>query len=138
MDDHLAILRLMADYCYYTDINDSRAWADCFTDDAVWEGGIFGRFEGGKEGAYAYHAPAGDGTFDYRHINTNHRIDQDGDRATVTSHMQVYDQRGEVPVLIFSGLYDDLVEKQNGKWLIRKRILVFDTRHFRNKVLAEA
>lgn len=135
MQDYIEILRVMSDYCYYTDVADSRAWANCFTEDCVWEGGHFGRFEG-REGAYAYHSAPGDIAYDYRHITTNHRVDIDGDRAVATSHIQVFDQQGETPVLIFSGLYDDVFERRDGKWLIHSRTLVFDPRHFTNKAKA--
>lgn len=130
MNDFEAIRRLMADYCFGTDTGDTDAWVECFTDDIIWDGGAFGRFDS-REEARAYHGAAGDAIFNFRHINTNHRIDVQGDRATVASYVQVYDQSATPPALMFSGFYDDELVRQNGRWLIRRRKLVADARELR-------
>jgi ketosteroid isomerase-like protein len=125
MNDYEAIRRLLADYCFGTDTGDTARWIGCFTDDIVWEGGAFGRFEG-REAARAYHQGAGDASKNFRHINSNAAIDIDGEHATVRSYVQVYDQSGATPAMVFSGFYDDRLVKQGGRWLIRARRLVSD------------
>lgn len=125
MTDHDAIRRLLADYCFGTDSGDTDRWVGCFTDDIVWEGGAFGRFNSKAE-ARAYHAAAGDAARNFRHVNTNALIDVDGDDAMVDSYVQVYDQSGPAPALIFSGFYRDTLVKQGGGWLIRTRSLITD------------
>jgi len=126
MTDHDAIRRLLADYCFGTDTGDTERWLGCFTDDIIWDGGAFGRFEG-KEQARAYHRQAGDAMLNFRHINSNPLIDVDGDRASVDSYVQVYDQSGPTSTLIFSGFYRDTLAQQGGQWLIRTRDLIADS-----------
>lgn len=123
MTDHDAIRRLLAEYCLGTDTGDTERWAGCFTDDVVWEGGAFGRFEG-KDDARAYHKAGGEMAKSMRHINSNAAIDVQGDTAAVDSYIQVYDQSGDAPIIIFSGFYRDELVKQNGRWLIRSRQLI--------------
>lgn len=125
MNDYEAIRRLLADYCFGTDTGDTDRWVGCFAGDIVWEGGAFGRFEG-RDGARAYHRGAGDATKNFRHINTNAAIDIEGESATVRSYVQVYDQSGAKPMIVFSGFYDDRLVKQGGRWQIRTRRLVSD------------
>ena len=48
IDDINAITRLKHLYCYYADRHDSDNWANLFTEDGVFDGGVFGRHEGGK------------------------------------------------------------------------------------------
>ena len=121
MDDYEKIRRLMAEYCFATDTADTVRWAGLFTEDVLWEGGAFGRFEG-REGAIAYHQ-AGGNPAQYRHITSNSVIDLEGDRARVASYVQVFDQGGPQAVLMFSGVYQDVVVKQGGRWLIKERHL---------------
>jgi len=125
MDDYEAIRRLLADYCFGTDTGDTERWVGCFADDILWEGGAFGRFEG-REAARAYHQGAGDASRNFRHVNSNAAIDIEGETATVRSYIQIYDQSGQTPAIVFSGFYDDRLVKQDGRWLIRTRRLVGD------------
>jgi ketosteroid isomerase-like protein len=125
VNDYEAIRRLLADYCFGTDTGDTDRWTGCFADDIVWDGGAFGRFEG-LENARAYHRSAGDGSKNFRHVNTNAVIDIEGESATVRSYIQVYDQSGPTPAIAFSGFYDDRLVKRGGRWLIRMRRLVSD------------
>jgi hypothetical protein len=122
MNDYEAIRRLLADYCFGTDTGDTDLWAGCFADDILWEGGPFGRFEG-RDAARAYHQAAGEAAQNFRHINTNAVIDIEGEYAIVRSYIQVYDQSGPTPAIVFSGFYDDRLIKENGRWLIRLRRL---------------
>lgn len=133
MSDHEAIRRVMTEYCFGTDTGDTERWLACFTDDIVWEGGAFGRFEG-KEAGRAYHRGAGDASLNYRHINANHVIDIDGDRAAVRSYVLVLDQTGAAPAIMFSGFYDDVLVRSGGQWLIRSRKLVADGRELGSRV----
>jgi ketosteroid isomerase-like protein len=126
MNDYEAIRHLLANYCFGTDTGDTQRWADSFTDDIVWEGGAFGRFEG-KQAGIAYHSGSGDASKSMRHINTNHQIEIDGDTAKVDSYAQVFDQSGPSPTIVFSGFYRDTLVKQGGRWLISARTLHWDS-----------
>ncbi|SCW59671.1 SnoaL-like domain-containing protein [Sphingobium faniae] len=127
MSDIEDIRRLLADYCFGTDSGDTERWVACFTDDVVWDGGAFGRFEG-KAAARAYHQGAGDAALNYRHINTNHVIAVDGDRAAVQSYVLLLDQSGSALAIAFSGFYDDALVRDGGCWRIRSRRLLPDAR----------
>lgn len=122
MDDYEKIRRLIAEYCFATDTGDTARWVSLFSEDVRWEGGAFGRFEG-REAATAYHRAAGDASKNFRHVTTNLLIDLDGDRAAVSSYVQVYDQSGQQPALMFSGVYQDALVKQGDTWLIKERHL---------------
>jgi ketosteroid isomerase-like protein len=123
MNDIEDIRRVLAEYCFATDCGDSEAWLATFTDDIVWEGGAFGRFSGMDE-ARAYRATSANSACTYRHFTTNSIIDIEGSQARVRSYVQVFDQSGQSPILVFSGLYADVFEKSNGKWRIKVRHLL--------------
>ena len=47
VEDVEAIKKLKYQYCAYCDDNYNADWiANLFTEDAIWEGGTFGRYEG--------------------------------------------------------------------------------------------
>lgn len=46
LEDVEAIKKLKARYCLYVDERDEDGFASLFTEDAVWDGGSFGRYEG--------------------------------------------------------------------------------------------
>lgn len=46
LEDVEAIRRLKARYCQYVDERNEDGWVSLFTEDAVWDGGDFGRYEG--------------------------------------------------------------------------------------------
>jgi ketosteroid isomerase-like protein len=123
MSDIEDIRRVLAEYCFATDSGDSDAWLATFTNDIVWEGGAFGRFSGIAE-AQAYHSASAGSAVNFRHFTTNSIIDIEGSQARVCSYIQVYDQSGQSPVLVFSGLYADVFEKSNRKWRIKVRRLL--------------
>ena len=122
MNDHDAIRRLLADYCFATDAGDTERWLGTMTDDIVWDGGDLGGFEG-KEAGRAGHSSAGDGSAAYQHINTNHLINVDGDTATVQSYVQVINLKDLTAGIIFAGYYSDKLVKRDGQWLISRREL---------------
>lgn len=134
MTDIEAIRRVLVDYCFATDSGDTETWARTMSEEIVWEGGAFGRFEG-REGARAYHQAAGEHTLNFRHVMSNHRIDVTGDTAIAQCYVQVFDQSGPAPVTMFSGFYDDDLAREGGRWVIRTRRLVSDPRAVR--VLAQ-
>jgi len=122
MSDEEAIRRLMAEYCLGTDTGNTERWASCFTDDVVWDGGAFGRYEG-KEACRAFHQASGGASSALRHLNINPAIDVDGDRATVQSYIIVIQPGEGAPGVLFCGFYDDVMVKRDGRWLIQSRVL---------------
>jgi ketosteroid isomerase-like protein len=123
MSDIEDIRRVLAEYCFATDSGDSDAWLATFTNDIVWEGGAFGRFSG-IAAARAYHSASAGSAVNFRHFTTNSIIDIEGSHARVRSYIQVFDQSGQSPALVFSGVYADVFEKSNDKWRIKIRHLL--------------
>jgi ketosteroid isomerase-like protein len=123
MNDIENIRRVLAEYCYTTDSGDIEAWLDIFSDDIVWTGGAFGGFSGKAE-ARAYRSASVGGAVNFRHFISNSIIDIQGIRASARSYVQVFNQSAAVPVLAFSGLYDDRFEKNNDRWRIKTRHLL--------------
>ena|SRR5579872_3141121 len=119
MSDLEDIRRVIAEYCFATDTADTERWISLFAEDVLWEGGVFGRFTS-RDGARAYHLAASDSAH-YRHVTTNSIIDVDGAEASAQSYVLVFDQRGEAPALIFSGVCEDRFIRQDGRWLIKER-----------------
>ncbi len=137
MNDIEDIRRVLAEYCFATDSGDTEGWLATFTDDIVWEGGAFGRFSGIAE-ARAYHSASAGSAVNFRHFTTNSIIDIEGSQARVRSYVQVFDQSGQSPVLVFSGVYADVFEKSDGKWRIKVRHLLVHPKELAELLQKEA
>ena len=119
MDDLEAIRRLIADYCFHTDVSDVDRLLELFTEDFDFTG-VFGDFHG-HDGMRALHARTADrpkGTA--RHITTNTVIDLDGDTATARSYILVLSVEQTVTIRFSGGYYDRFVKK-DGRWYFRSR-----------------
>jgi ketosteroid isomerase-like protein len=59
-----------------------------------------------------------------KHAIVNVIVEVDGDRATSTSDLVMFDQVGDGPVTIRTGRYtDELAKQPDGRWLIKLRNL---------------
>lgn len=82
LEDIEAIRVLKARYCDRCDGGyDVEALMPLFTEDAVWDGGLFGRYEGARRIRRFFEATGGIVRF-AKHFVTNSAIEVDGDRAT--------------------------------------------------------
>ncbi len=84
VEDELAILRVMLDYSTFLDARDYDGYVNLFAPDGEW-----GNAEGIYKGRAAIHemllhvmGPANERTSAAYHLNSNPRVDVDGDRAT--------------------------------------------------------
>lgn len=116
------IKRLKAEYCLHCDRGYTPdALAALFTEDAVWDGGIRGRFEG-RAAIRAFFAKASE-IFPYAaHLVTNPIIDIDGDRAIGLWRMimpcTIRTPAGEDECTIQVSEYNETYRRENGRWLI--------------------
>ncbi len=119
MSDYEAIRNVLADYCFGTDAGDIERWLGAMTEDVVWEGGPFGRFQGHAAGR-EYHK-AGDPTA-YRHLTLNSMIRVDGDQAVAHSYVVLF-QQGETLTPAACLFYEDSLRKEGGRWRIARRVI---------------
>lgn len=122
MSDYDDIQKLLAEYCFATDTGDVQRYGAVFAEKGRWEGGAFGRFDG-RAGAIDFLSNGPADPKNFRHVGANAIITVTGDHATALSYIQVYDQSGQAPSLMFSGVYEDTLVKADGKWLFEVRIL---------------
>ena len=91
IEDQLDITELMARYNHAIDSSQAEAWADTFTDDAVFEGSAGA--VSGREELLAF-VRGRDQSNRIRHWNNNVLIDGDGDDATAKVYLVTFDVSG--------------------------------------------
>jgi hypothetical protein len=125
-DDKLLIMELFARYSHAVDGGDPDGVADCFFDDGTFRGrsGFFpGRQELRKLGMTMTSACLP------RHIVSNILITgRSGHKnvADVKSHLLFYEVKPEGFNFKTSGIYTDVVEKVDGSWKFRSRVMTLD------------
>lgn len=131
--DKVAIEDLLNRYYQHFGGSDPAAFNDYYTDDAVFD--VNGIVANGKEEIEAIYAgldedgesPTNVGTFHM--VISNLVVDIEGDTATASmlwTGIQNGDLRGP-PSLVEQGREYDLLVKQDGRWLIQKRVVVADS-----------
>lgn len=118
------IKKLKARYAAACDSSyDADAIAELFTEDAVWDGGIFGKAEGRENiRRFFRRAPA---VFSFAiHNVMNPRIEVNGDRATGEWYLlQPATREPETRAVWLAAVYHDEYVRVDGKWRFR-RLLV--------------
>ena len=120
MSDHDAIRNLLAEYCFGTDTGDTERWLATMTEDVVWDGGAYGRFEG-RSACRDVHQSSGGATM-LRHLTLNSMIRVDGDKAVAHSYVLLL-QQGEALTPVACLFYDDQLQKEPDGWRIRQRVI---------------
>jgi ketosteroid isomerase-like protein len=118
LEDIEALKQLKARYAGYCDENyDADRLAPLFTEDAIWDGGSMGRYEG-REAIRAFFASADRAVpFAIHHV-TNPIIKVDGDRATGRWYLWqpcTFHQGNQG--LWMAGRYDDIYRREADLWL---------------------
>jgi ketosteroid isomerase-like protein len=117
LEDIEALKLLKGRYARYCDEGyDAERLAPLFAEDAVWDGGVLGRFEG-REGIRAFFEGASEVMpFAIHHV-TNPVLEINGDRAT--GHWYLWQPcvhaAGE-QALWMAGRYDDEYRREDGDW----------------------
>ncbi|HJU16815.1 MAG TPA: nuclear transport factor 2 family protein [Stellaceae bacterium] len=123
LEEKDAIREVLAEYCFRLDGGDFAGMADLFTADGIWDT-AFGKAEGRAAiAALARDIRARAGAERPRaiHLVANIAIALDGARARVRSNWTVAQNSPEGPKISSGGGYDDEMEKQDGRWLFRRR-----------------
>lgn len=122
IEDRLAIRELLDDYCDCVNRNDAQAWSLNWAEDATWalpDYPDYGEIRGRDAIVAAWvdmmaHYPG------IVFISTMGTTRIDGDRADVRSYTSDVHTRDGV-VQRNRGRYDDVMVRQNGRWLIAQR-----------------
>lgn len=119
LEDIEAIRGLKARYCRAVDERDAAAWAALFTEDAIWDGGRFGRYEGFAEVRRYFEQILQNLAFTIHYV-MNPVIRVDGDRAHGTWYLfePCTMAEGSEPVWGAGSYEEDYVRTGDG-WKIR-------------------
>jgi len=130
--DRLLITERMARYCWAYDERRIDQLADCFTEDAVWEGNVLGRvqigpFEGRKR-IVDWLSEFWPHQMDQRrHMLLNTIVEEQTDDTAVTlSYLLLMSSDGRHPKIETTGFYRALYLRSGRRWLIRRLIAGFD------------
>ena len=114
------IKQMKAQYCAYADHGyDPEGMASLFTEDAIWDGGDFGRFEGVNAIKEFFSKISSDIVFAI-HPVMNPIIMVDGDTANAKWWLIMWctmNVEGRKEARWFAAEYDDHLVKRDGKWL---------------------
>ncbi|MGH7806385.1 MAG: nuclear transport factor 2 family protein [Candidatus Binatia bacterium] len=130
-DDWSAIANTLARYCHTVDFGDARGWAECFTEDGLFEESMFDRgvvtrLRGRKEMedfVAAAHRLMPHVVF-ARHNVSNQLIEGDGDRATAVSFVTFINTFDGSAIV--TAVYRDRLRKVGGRWLFEHREAAID------------
>ncbi|MEI9852424.1 MAG: nuclear transport factor 2 family protein [Sphingomonas sp.] len=125
VEDELALRRLLADYSAFLDDRDYDSYVGLFAPDAEWTnpGGSYRGQAAIRAMLEQALGPAGAPNRSAYHLNSNARIDLDGDRATAVSRY-LFVMRGpdHRPMPALAGIYRDAFVRQGGVWKIQRRL----------------
>lgn len=128
-NDKLAIHELLSRAAYSFDERDLAVLEQCFAPDAtmlvnIADGQTFGPFDGREAIMQLMKGTLDSQTDTRRHVISNFIFEAEGSQsATVLSSIVlVATEAGKINV-ITSGIYRDVVEKDNGEWQIKDRLL---------------
>jgi hypothetical protein len=110
----------------FSDEADPEVYAQCYTEDGVWDGGKeFGVYKGRKEilaGILQRRSTGASGPGTHkRHVIINSAIDLDGDRAVVRSYLLFYVDCDKAPRPITAGIYTDRFRRTPSGWRVEHR-----------------
>jgi len=121
LEDIEALKQLKHRYCAACDDDyDPERLAPLFTEDAVWDGGAMGRFEGRAAIRAFFSDTSTLVPFAIHHV-TNPVIEVDGDHAVGRWYLWepiVFAQGDQA--LWMAGRYDDRYRREGGRWLFEK------------------
>jgi ketosteroid isomerase-like protein len=120
IEDKDAIRELMANYCFRCDERDPEGLAALFSEDAVWDGGAFGRKN--REELKDFLLASTGSEHRIRHFTANEMIRVDGDTATANCYFMVLKLGEGQPEPFFAGFYDDKFVRRDGTWLFQERV----------------
>ncbi len=120
LEDIEAIKQLKATYCFCVDDGEIDALMERFTDDAVWDGGPMGRFEG-REAIRAFLRALPEQLSFALHWVMNPHISVDGDVATGRWYLvEPCTTAGSGRAIWGAGRYEERYVRRDGEWKFQK------------------
>lgn len=124
-DDKLAIGEVLSAYCFHLDYGRWDEFRALFTEDARLDFGALMGVHEGPDGIRGFTQMMGNLGLFMRHYCTNMLIEGDGSRATARSYvLALTGNPGQQSIA--TGLYEDQLVKENGRWLLRVRVATID------------
>lgn len=124
LEDVEAIQQLKASYCYLVDDGEIDALMERFTDDAVWDGGPIGRFEGRDAIAKFLQGLPSQLSF-YLHLVMNPEIEVRGDEAVGRWYLvEPCTAKGAERAIWGAGCYQERYVRVDGEWKFREVVLM--------------
>jgi ketosteroid isomerase-like protein len=126
--DEAELRNAEAKLAQFSDEADPEVYADCYTEDAVWDGGTeFGVYKGRKEilaGILQRRSTraSGPGTHN-RHVIINSAVEVDGDRAVVRSYLLFFVECDTSPRASMGGIYTDRFRRTPTGWKVEFRAI---------------
>lgn len=130
--DRLAICERIARYCWSYDERRLDHLADCFTEDAIWEGNVLGRIPlgpfVGREKIRAWLSEFwGHQKDQRRHMILNTIVEQqEAERAVTLSYLLLMSSTGDAMSMESMGFYKTAYVKQGDRWRISRLTAGFD------------
>jgi uncharacterized protein (TIGR02246 family) len=135
-DDKVQIQELLARYAWSFDTGDIEGFVSCFADDATLCEDVFDevdRWTGSDEiRSMAEHFFAHPGFPGRQHHASQILIEGTAERCRVRAFCFVIEAGEDQPIVRFSGHYEDVVVKRDGRWVFKDRLI----RHWSGPILA--
>jgi uncharacterized protein (TIGR02246 family) len=128
MDDRQMISDLFVRYTTALDAGDVETIVGCFTEDGALESpavGVYAGRQGIREFAERF-ARFHERGSQLRHFISNLAVQLEGDEARATCYLLTVITRNGKTELMPPGRYDCRLEKIDGQWLFRHRLVVLD------------
>ena len=124
LEDIEALKKLKARYCAGADERDEEKFVGCFTEDAVWDGGTFGHYEG-KAAIRDFFRTIPEVLSFAIHYVMNPRLEVNGDRASGYWYLlePCTMVKGGEQAVWGVAKYEEAYVRVDGKWKIQNLIL---------------
>ena len=125
LEDQLAIQELTARYSHIADLGRGQGWADCFTENGLFEAGPKPSMRAaGRAELEAFALGMADRPFPTRHWTNNSVIKGEGEEATQLCYLMMF--RVDAPPLPATlATYRDRLARVDGQWKFKERRLEF-------------
>ncbi len=128
LEEKDAIRDLMTRYCLAIDAGRYEEWAQCFTEDGIFDSPILGTWQGWDAlRAFTTKYREWTGDAQSRHCVMNILIDIQGQTATAESYLLLTHAAQGKTELVISGRYEDRIEKVGDQWRFKERKVCPDT-----------
>jgi uncharacterized protein (TIGR02246 family) len=128
MDDRQMINDLFVRYAGALDAGEVETIVGCFTEDGILESPVVGEYagrQGIREFAERFARFRAQGS-QLRHFLANLAVQVDGDQARATCYLLTVMTRNGKSELTPPGRYDCTLQRVDGAWLFKRRLVVLD------------